>query len=304
MVLMVVFSHPVRSEDQTALSTPGSHVGGAAHNDIRIHGAPLPYPIWFATVMPGTRLEISVPPDHDALIAGKPASGRGALRFWTAPPHAGTHTLAIKGPAGVTTATVSVFVLAPASAVKDGQLNGFRMGDYRGTPPRGFIRLDEDTQDTPVAPNFGVGQFRGKQQPDHWPKYLVLSQNLVKRLQLLLDHLRVDGITKADTLFVMSGFRSPFYNTAIGATVRSRHMWGDAADVYVDVNPRDGVMDDLNSDGKITKADANWLYDYAARRFKSTTRLPRGGLGAYKANAVHGPFVHIDGRGIMARWGR
>jgi len=27
-------------------------------------------------------------------------------------------------------------------------------------------------------------------------------------------------------------------------------------------------------------------------------------LGSYKANAVHGPFVHVDGRGRAARWGR
>ena len=28
-----------------------------------------------------------------------------------------------------------------------------------------------------------------------------------------------------------------------------------------------------------------------------------GGLGLYKANAAHGPFVHVDVRGYPARWG-
>ena len=81
-------------------------------------------------------------------------------------------------------------------------------------------------------------------------------------------------------------------------------MYGDAADIYVDYRPRNGVMDDLNRDGEITKADANWLYDYAQTLFKKRTDLPKGGIGAYRANAVHGPFVHVDGRGTTARWGR
>jgi hypothetical protein len=27
-----------------------------------------------------------------------------------------------------------------------------------------------------------------------------------------------------------------------------------------------------------------------------------GGLSAYRANSAHGPFVHIDARGVRARW--
>ena len=80
-------------------------------------------------------------------------------------------------------------------------------------------------------------------------------------------------------------------------------MYGDAADVYIDTKPRNGTMDDLNGDGVITKADANYLYDYAAGLFKRK-KHKQGGLGSYKANAVHGPFVHVDARGRPARWGR
>jgi len=133
------------------------------------------------------------------------------------------------------------------------------------------------------------------------------SQTLVinkARLETLRENLVADGITDAKTFFVMSGFRTPFYNTAIGSAKYSRHMYGDASDIYIDVSPRDGNMDDLNKDGKITKADANFLYDYAAKLFSKSDKVKPGGLGSYKANAVHGPFVHVDGRGRAARWGR
>jgi hypothetical protein len=81
-------------------------------------------------------------------------------------------------------------------------------------------------------------------------------------------------------------------------------MYGDAADIYVDADPRDGVMDDLNGDGRITKADADFLYDVAETLFASGKTVLEGGLESYPANAVHGPFVHSDGRGQTARWGR
>ena len=124
------------------------------------------------------------------------------------------------------------------------------------------------------------------------------------RLEALLESLNDDKTIEAETFFVMSGFRTPFYNTAIGSARFSRHMYGDAADIYVDVKPRNGTMDDLNRDGKINKADADFLYDYAQKLYRSRDDLPKGGIGAYRANAVHGPFVHVDGRGSTARWGR
>ena len=29
-----------------------------------------------------------------------------------------------------------------------------------------------------------------------------------------------------------------------------------------------------------------------------------GGVGVYRGNSVHGPFAHVDARGVRARWGR
>ena len=103
----------------------------------------------------------------------------------------------------------------------------------------------------------------------------------------------------------MSGFRTPQYNSlgvgrAGGRARDSRHMYGDAADVYVDADG-DGRMDDLDRDGRITVKDAGWLAR-VAEEVEADYPAMTGGIGVYRANAVHGPFVHVDVRGTPARW--
>ena len=50
--------------------------------------------------------------------------------------------------------------------------------------------------------------------------------------------------------------------------------------------------------------DAGVLYDLIDRLYGKKSYEPYvGGLGRYKANAAHGPFVHVDVRGTRARWG-
>jgi len=99
----------------------------------------------------------------------------------------------------------------------------------------------------------------------------------------------------------MSGFRTPAYNAAIGNhTVYSRHLWGDAADIYVDADG-DGVMDDLNGDGRSDVQDARVLAGWIDRAVRRVPLIP-GGLAAYRRTAAHGPFVHVDARGFRVRW--
>ena len=51
-----------------------------------------------------------------------------------------------------------------------------------------------------------------------------------------------------------------FPASALGNETRlSRHLFGAAADVFVDESPADGVMDDLDGDGRITARDAERL---------------------------------------------
>src|SRR5690606_36680542 len=101
---------------------------------------------------------------------------------------------------------------------------------------------------------------------------------------------------------VMCGYRTPYYNQAIGNTANSYHMYGGAADIYIDVN-NDGVMDDINYDGKQDRADAALLYQWADSLVLRRNRpeLVRG-EGAFGSTPAHGPFIYIDVRGTHARW--
>src|SRR5205085_11688976 len=103
---------------------------------------------------------------------------------------------------------------------------------------------------------------------------------------------------------VMSGFRTPRYNVAGGNTggraSLSRHMYGDAADVFVD-NDGNGRSDDLNGDGTVDVRDAE-VVGRAAEAVEKKYPSLVGGVGVYKACCGHGPFTHIDTRGYRARW--
>lgn len=102
---------------------------------------------------------------------------------------------------------------------------------------------------------------------------------------------------------VLSGYRTPAYNKRLNTARMSRHQYGDASDIYVDMD-NDGRMDDLNRDGSVDGRDAmvlaSWIEDLWQRpEFKNC----QGGLGIYNGTGAHGPFVHVDMRGFKARWG-
>jgi hypothetical protein len=77
-------------------------------------------------------------------------------------------------------------------------------------------------------------------------------------------------------------------------------MYGDAADIFIDSN-HDGVMDDLNHDGRTTMTDSK-VIEAAVDRVEATHPELVGGAGIYPAGPGHGPFIHIDTRGYRARW--
>lgn len=275
-------------------SLPASVMAG-----VSIDGQEAPYSVWHKMVMPGQSITVTPESNESLFLDDQPIGGE-----WTAPQTAGVHLLTSQDQFGKISARVSLFVLEPASSINaKGYIGTYRIGTYPRDTPKGFIRLNKSEADTPLSPRFRVGQFLCKQQPNEWPKYLIVSEPNIKRLETLLSALNKDGITQANAITVMSGYRTPFYNTAIGSAKFSRHMYGDAADIYIDAAPPDGNMDDLNGDGIVNKADANFMYDYAQKLF-SRVKVKSGGLGSYKANSVHGPFVHVDSRGHKARWGR
>jgi hypothetical protein len=189
-------------------------------------------------------------------------------------------------------------------------LNGYHIGRYpaqlsrrtgRYAPPEHFIEVTRDNQHLAVSEHFQLRHFLTKDQADVWPKYLVLDLRLVDKLELVIQELRTLGFP-AKTLHVMSGYRTPQYNGpgGKGRAKFSRHTYGDAADVWLD-DDGDGQMDDLNRDGRLDVKDAEVLASAVDRVEQRAPELV-GGHAVYRANRVHGPFVHIDVRGAAARW--
>lgn len=121
------------------------------------------------------------------------------------------------------------------------------------------------------------------------------------KLERILRALNLAG-HKTDGFHIMSGYRTPFYNHAIGNVLYSRHQWGGAADIFIDDNPKDTYMDDLNGDGRTDKKDSIWLSAFIDAMSKRGEFKNLGGLGVYGSNYAHGPFVHVDVRGFRARW--
>ena len=210
--------------------------------------------------------------------------------------------------------TLNIFVMRPAAEMKNGYLGKYRIGEYQKQPfkgldvyrtPKGFVEVTPENQDVQVSPHFTLKQFLCKQQASAWPKYMILRPELLFKMEDILERINAGGI-RTDSFVVMSGYRTPWYNRSIGnRTSSSRHLYGGAADIYIDVKPVDGVMDDINRDGKLNKADANYLYDQFERWSKeSWWSRHTGGLASYGANSAHGAFVHVDVRGYKARWGR
>lgn len=268
----------------------------------------IPYRIFAVYVLPGERLRLAADGASASASRGELTAAGSGRWHWTAPAEPGVAELEL------TTADdairINALILHPAGRIADGRLNGYSLGAYPaplgGDPvydaPDGFFELDADTADIAVSPHFTLGQFPSKQSTDP-PSYLVLREHLLVKLELLLEQVNGRGI-ETDSFVVMSGYRTPAYNRAIGNGQHSRHIYGGAADIYIDVSPRDDVMDDLNGDGAFDHRDAQFLYRLADRLFSLPENAGlRGGLGVYRSTPAHGPFLHVDARGVRARWG-
>jgi hypothetical protein len=230
---------------------------------------------------------------------------------WTAPPRPGTYLISIEGPGKKDAIAIHAFVMVPETEAKDGVLNGYRIGRYPTSqrnsrspyvPPPGFIEVTRDNLNTRLSPHFTLAQFLCKEDsPKNFPQYVLFKERLPLKLEAILERVNAMGFA-VETLHVMSGFRTPFYNRAIGDVEYSAHQWGSAADVYVDPGNAN-QMADLNGDGRIDIQDSKRLYDEVERMLAVKELAPyQGGMGFYPATATHPPFVHVDVRGTRARW--
>jgi hypothetical protein len=208
-------------------------------------------------------------------------------------------------------ASFAFVTMAPWRQKVGSHINGYNVGFWPGEikmatakydNPAGFIEVTRDNVNTLVSTHFRLGDFITHDQKNVWPKYVVLREELLDKLELMLDALQAYGVA-TEHVVVLSGFRSPQYNergVSEGMARSSRHQFGDAADIIIDAN-RDGRMDDLNQDGRVTFDDVR-VIDRAVQFIERKYPELVGGLGLYHEMGPSGPFAHIDVRGTRARW--
>jgi hypothetical protein len=207
----------------------------------------------------------------------------------------------------------ALIVMRPFGEKRGDVLQGYRLGKWpserwmmgrRYWNPDGFIEVTPANVGLRLSEHFTLADFLTHDQRDVWPKFVVLQEPLIDKLELVLMDLAARGV-RTDHVRVLSGFRAPYYNDRVvaeGAARASRHQYGDAADVIIDANG-DGRMDDLNRDGRLDLRDTQVILRSVERVEKQYPKLV-GGLGLYHAMGASGPFAHVDVRGTTARWSK
>jgi hypothetical protein len=213
---------------------------------------------------------------------------------------------------GSSTGVETVFTMRSFGQKVRALLNGYRLGywpqekgrlrseAYRN--PDGFIEVTPENEDTRVSEHFRLRDFVSHGQNNVWPKYVVLREPLLDKLELVIEDLNDHGVN-AEGMRIRSGFRTPAHNQAVrgeGSARDSRHQFGDAADVFID-QVGNGRMSDLNGDRKVNFADVKMILD-AVERVEARYPELVGGTGLYTGRS--GQFAHIDVRGVRARWVR
>lgn len=266
---------------------------------------------------PGDTLRL---PEGAALPEGaevvlQPADGAaGDAPEGAAPGRAGIWNVALRMRDAIRPAsTVSVISLVPLSSKRQGRIGEYTIGSwpyeqggapkpvYR--PPAGLIQVTPQNQNLQLTQRIQLKDFLTKGQTNVWPKYVAVDPRILDKLELVFQELEAMG-HPVENIFAVSGFRTPNYNTSggdpRGRGALSRHMYGDAMDVAID-NDRDGLMDDLDGDGRVTMADLRIVLAAVDRVERKHPHLV-GGVGLYRPTGGHRGMVHIDARGFRARW--
>jgi hypothetical protein len=201
--------------------------------------------------------------------------------------------------------TLQLIVKTPIDTSRVKQFNGYQLNLYpkpykayaQYNQPQGLIEINPALENHYLSNIVQIKDVMCKQRSGY-PKYLLIDTQGLKMLDDLYQYLIARGLNFSRFSFI-SGYRTPYYNLMIGNGKHSRHLYGDAFDLYIDENG-DHRMDDLNQDGQQNKQDVDYLYQLFLSFLKDNNR--RGGVGKYLPNSRHGGFVHIDNRGFNARW--
>ena len=285
------------------LGVPDDPVPGPPAYGLSVNGDPLASCMCAFTARPGSRVTVSCSDSLSWSILD--AQGEGTGFSFTLPRSHGIYTLTGRGADAAQ--DWAVIVPVESSRMRTTSLNSYPMGFFGGvesvtreTLPEDFIELYGTTFNTRLSTHFDIGDFlctlRGE-----WPQYMALDLELVNKLEALLA-LVATHYPEARSVHIISGFRTPAYNSAIGnETDTSMHIYGKAADVWIEGWPANNLMDDIDRNKRIDVYDGEYLV-VLARTLEAGGEVSAGGASAYRWTESHGPYVHIDTRGRAARW--
>jgi uncharacterized protein YcbK (DUF882 family) len=286
------FHQPIALDERTGISL-------AVDLAVALPGAPVKLPL--ALGADSTRLRYAWVPVGDTLIR---ALAQPVARYpLHAPARPGFYHLALVRDTEVVLLDQSMLaVMVPFQEKHAGRINTYRIGTYRGEQgrsaahPSGFLVVEPGDVGLPVSAHLRLGDFVAHDaQQGVWPKYLALDPRLLDKLELVMAELQ-QASDRSDAMQlemdVHSGFRPPRYNRTVPrAADDSRHQYGDAADVVLDVD----------GDGRITKTDITSIVR-AVDTVEARHPELAGGLGVYTSRRFSTPYVHIDTRGARTRW--
>lgn len=256
------------------------------------------------TADPGERITLSSPGNLSWAIPSLGLSSEGTDICFDLPPRHGIYTVTASD--SVSLQRWSILVPLGSEQVRTATINSFPLGFYGdGTtrdhlPERGFIELWSEDYHTRVSTHLTFADLLCHTEGD-WPQYMVLDMEMVHKLEMILEEVAL-VYPEARVINCISGFRTPAYNEAIGnETGFSLHLYGQAADIWIEGWPPNGLIDDLDRNKRIDVLDGEVIVR-AARFLEASGEVAVGGASAYRWIPTHGPFVHIDTRGSAAVW--
>ncbi len=256
-------------------------------------------------VMPGDSVTLSVQNEDTGWSAseGYPSSGAGGSFGWRAPRNHGVFYIDVSS--GNEVAKYSVIVPVESCRWRTTTLNSFPIGSYgdgnnRDCLPDYFIELTSTSSGARISTHLTLGQFLGHVE-GNYPQYMAFDLRLADKLEAVLVAVQ-EVYPQASDIHNISGFRTPAYNASIGnETTESLHLYGQAADIWIESWPSNNLMDDIDRNKRVDVYDGEYLVEIV-RTLEVEGKVISGGASAYRWIQSHGPFVHIDIRGSMAVW--
>lgn len=271
---------------------------------ISVNGASLSNSLFVFTADPGETVTLSCADSLSWSIPSLNVQGTGTEFSVTLPRAHGIYT--VTGSDSLSVQQWSILVPLGSGQVRTATVNSFLLGFYGDgntrdhLPDGGFIELWSDDYNTRISTHLTFADLLCHTEGE-WPQYMVLDTRLVYKLEQVLEEVAV-CYPEARVIHCISGFRTPAYNEAIGnETGFSLHLYGAAADIWIESWPANNLIDDLDRNKRIDVFDGEVIVQ-ASRTLEAAGEVAVGGASAYRWIPAHGPFVHIDTRGSAAVW--